>query len=481
VDYSKLILIVQIKVLTLCIEQTITIPLVDYNQLVSISIRYIELEKRFVEMEKEVVALKLQIKLLKNGKDSNTSHTSPSNDIGRSNNKSLRSKGVNKTGGQQGHEGSTLLASTTPDKIIEHKEINYCSNCSQDIKDLPYAFIEKRQEVVIPLIVPEYVEHRCYRKICQCCGYNNDSKFPENITNNIQYGVNVVALVTYMHVFQFIPMARIANFLTSIFRLPLSEGTVDNMLNRMNDKATLPYEIIQKEVTQCNVVGSDETGSKIKGLKGWFHVWQTNKLTYIVASMSRGFSNVEKHFKDGFKNATLVSDCWAGQLKTAAKLHQLCIVHLLRELNNFIASMNDSWSNNLKLLFEKAITIKKASYETGLKAQESEIKIIKEKIYHLLDEPDNEGHKKIRALKKRLRKHKLSLLVFLDIEEVPFDNNGSERAIRNIKVKTKVSGGFRTLKGAERFAKIRSVVDTSIKNAQNVFEALINLAYYQPE
>ena len=467
--------------LTLRIEQTITIPLADYNHLILISKRFVELEKRFVAMEQEVIALRLQIKLLKNGKDSNTSHTSPSHDIGRSNAKSLRVKGVNKTGGQQGHEGSTLLMSATPDKVVDHKEINFCSNCAQDINTTPYDFIERRQEVILPPIVPLYVEHRCYRKTCQSCGHNNDSKFPDNITNNIQYGVDVVALVTYMHVFQFIPMARIANFLTSFFKLPLSEGTVDNMLNRMSDKATFPYEKIQQEVAQSNVVGSDETGSKIKGLRGWFHVWQTNKLTYIVASMTRGFSNVEKHFKNGFKNATLVSDCWAAQLKTAAKLHQLCIVHLLRELNNFIESMNDDWSTRLKLLFENAISIKKASYETGLKEQKDEIKNIKEKLNQLLEEPDSETHKKLLAFKKRLRKNKLNLLVFLEIEEVPFDNNGSERAIRNIKVKTKVSGGFRTLKGAERFAKIRSVIDTSIKNAQNVLEALINLAKYQPE
>jgi transposase len=55
---------------------------------------------------------------------------------------------------------------------------------------------------------------------------------------------------------------------------------------------------------------------------------------------------------------------------------------------------------------------------------------------------------------------------------VPFDNNASEKAIRNIKVKTKVSQCFRTLNGAERFKKNKSVIDTTIKNSKNVFEAL---------
>jgi hypothetical protein len=55
---------------------------------------------------------------------------------------------------------------------------------------------------------------------------------------------------------------------------------------------------------------------------------------------------------------------------------------------------------------------------------------------------------------------------------------GSERGIRNSKVKTKVSGQFRNTQGAERFAKIRSVIDTAIKNGQPVFPALSALSSY---
>ncbi len=55
---------------------------------------------------------------------------------------------------------------------------------------------------------------------------------------------------------------------------------------------------------------------------------------------------------------------------------------------------------------------------------------------------------------------------------MPFDNNGSERAIRNIKVKQKVSGGFRSDRGATIFAIIRSTIDTWIKRSADVFDML---------
>ena len=90
-------------------------------------------------------------------------------------------------------------------------------------------------------------------------------------------------------------------------------------------------------------------------------------------------------------------------------------------------------------------------------------------------------HKKEQALVKRLIKHRNSILTFLNFEIVPPHNNGSESAIRNVKVKTKVSGQFRNDegKGADRYAKIRSVIDTAIKNGQDVYAVLLSLSKYQ--
>ena len=90
-------------------------------------------------------------------------------------------------------------------------------------------------------------------------------------------------------------------------------------------------------------------------------------------------------------------------------------------------------------------------------------------------------HKKEQAFINRLNKHRQSIFTFLVYPNVPADNNASERAIRNVKVKTKVSTQFRNAegKGAERFARIRSVIDTTIKNGQDVFCALHCLANIQ--
>ena len=63
-----------------------------------------------------------------------------------------------------------------------------------------------------------------------------------------------------------------------------------------------------------------------------------------------------------------------------------------------------------------------------------------------------------------------ALFTFLYHKDVPFHNNGSESAFRMVKVKTKISGQFKSLQNP--FAILRSVIDTAIKNGQSVFHAI---------
>ncbi len=85
------------------------------------------------------------------------------------------------------------------------------------------------------------------------------------------------------------------------------------------------------------------------------------------------------------------------------------------------------------------------------------------------------------ALKRRLGKHSDSIWTFLEYSDAPPDNNGSERAIRNVKVKQKISGQFRSSKGAQQFAVIRSVLDTINKNNGRIFNTFSDITSFVPE
>ena len=86
-----------------------------------------------------------------------------------------------------------------------------------------------------------------------------------------------------------------------------------------------------------------------------------------------------------------------------------------------------------------------------------------------------EGKSKSLNLINRLEKYQKFVLAFLRAEEVPFTNNRAEQDIRMVKVKIKVSGGFRTKEGACMFARIRAAISTIQKQGKKIFDSLASV------
>lgn len=416
-----------------------------------------------------------EIRLLKNGRKSHTSSTPPSQDIGRSNKKNSREKSSRKNGGQAGHQGTTLEMKENPDEVVEHRP-NFCKQCGEALVMDASTLVSRKQEVVLPPIIPHYIEHQSYACTCNKCGFLTIAELPEHLKANVQYGPQVSAWVAYLSVRQYMSYERIAELMQHWFNLPISQGTVDNMLQNLTKKAETIYEQIRQGVAQSPVVGSDETGIKINGNKGWLWTFQTPSLTFLTVSLSRGFETINKLFKNGFPVSVYVTDCLAAQLKVRAKLHQICTSHLLRELTNFIDALGCAWAVQMKQLLKDAIELKSQLCDEDYLQPNEKVMRIQSRMDELLNTELADKHKKVRAFIKRLNKNHDAILTFIYHPKVPPDNNASERTIRNAKIKMKVSSQFRALAGAHRFAVLRSVIDTTIKNAQNVPEALCLLA-----
>ena len=84
------------------------------------------------------------------------------------------------------------------------------------------------------------------------------------------------------------------------------------------------------------------------------------------------------------------------------------------------------------------------------------------------------------ALAHRLLDRQHDYLRFTTDWRIPPDNNGSERDIRMIKLRQKVSGSLRTLTGAKQFCAIRSYLSTAAKHGKHFFEVLVTLAEGRP-
>jgi len=433
-----------------------------------------------VKLEGRINDLEDEVHQLKHPKNSNTGSVSPSKEENRKT-RSLREKSNKKSGGQPGHKGSTLKFSAVPDDIVKHMPI-FCGGCQKDISGISEELISKRQVVDLPIIKPIYTQHECYQRICSC-GEVNQSGFPSQVRAPIQYGPNVQSLVAYLSVRQFIPFKRMTEHFRDAYHMPISQGSIKNILDSFTKKSAPVYQRIKENISKTTVVGADETGAKVNGGKYWMHVWQDLFNTCIAASESRGMKAIKDNFPDGFPASILVSDAWAAQLATPAQSHQLCMAHLLRDLNHFLELYPEhEWPVKTKRLLQESMELKKTLETEGFSSCQDQVKRIESEMDTLLEvELDKKKFKKMLPFVKRLIKNRNYLFNYLYHPLVPPDNNSSERAIRNVKVKQKVSGQFVSVAGAQSFAVIRSVIDTIIKRNKNIFDCLAMTANLSPE
>src|SRR5258708_37745123 len=140
------------------------------------------------QMQEQISCLTQKVKDLQDrlAKNSHNSSLPPSSDRFVRQPKSLRTKSEKKTGGQEGHQGTTLQFSDVPDEVIEHR-VAVCSSCQHDLREVEACVTLGRQVVDIPsprMIVQEY---RAEQKQCPRCQHITLASFPTAVAAPIQY------------------------------------------------------------------------------------------------------------------------------------------------------------------------------------------------------------------------------------------------------------------------------------------------------
>jgi len=187
---------------------------------------------------------------------------------------------------------------------------------------------------------------------------------------------------------------------------------------------------------------------------------------------------------------TVVHDHWKPYFTYDKCDHALCNAHHLRALRFIDTQSHQAWANDMAALLVESKAAVEATPAPAMRLAPPAL-LAFETCYDARVQAGfdanpvpvltTEGEEKKRGRPKqpppvnlllRLRDFKGQVLACMSDFRVPFDNNQGERDIRMVKVKQKVSGGFRTLEGAQRFGRMRGYLSTARKHAKNVFEAI---------
>lgn len=393
---------------------------------------------------------------------------------------SLRSKSGRKPGGQTGHEGYTLGFSETPAKSEPHV-CQACEKCGENLSEQPVISQKKRQVYELPVLTLQVTEHQSCLKVCPQCRHENWGEFPEEVTQATQYGPRFESLLVYLNQYQFLPYEREQELLEVLCGHVPSAGSISNAIQKCSDHLEPFDPEMKEELLKAKILHSDETGMRVEGKLNWLHVSSTESYSWYQVDLKRGEEALERIGILGKYTGTVVHDHWKAYFKYGCR-HALCNAHHLRELKYVSEQYQQSWADSMAALLCEI----KACCEAQEELTESQIKEFESRYESILSEgfklnpyqskPEGQrGRAKqtpARNLLERLSQNRQEVLRFMYDSQVPFDNNQAERDLRMMKVKQKISGCFRSRKGAEAFARIRSFISTLKKQGRFLLDEL---------
>ena len=273
--------------------------------------------------------------------------------------------------------------------------------------------------------------------------------------------------------------------MADLFGVRLVAATLARMSRSCAERFSGFAEAVGERVKAAPVKHLDETGFRIGGRTQWLHIACTVWLTFYRVSPQRGslLSAVV---------GIVVHDHWKPYYTMEGVLHALCNAHHLRELQALVDIEKEEWARRMQRLLRRACHA--THLARGVPLDPRLVHQFRRRYDIILTEglavhqdqpplatPATNGGRKRRGRPPRRTGHNLLLrlgtrkddvLRFLDDPTVPFTNNQAERDGRMMKVRQKISGGFRSQEGARDFAVIRSLISTARKQGWNVIHAL---------
>jgi len=184
--------------------------------------------------------------------------------------KSLREPSGKKAGGQNGHSGSHLDATAEPDEIILHTP-SVCRGCPSYDTCVSHACVGETRQVIDAVVTVKVTAHQSLVIDCPLRGIQQRGEFPDDIKAPAQYGENLQALVVALNTIGAVSVNRTHEILSSVFNIPLSTGTVSNMVSRCADGLTGTIESIREKMAASDIGHFDETGTRVDGKTIWVH------------------------------------------------------------------------------------------------------------------------------------------------------------------------------------------------------------------
>jgi transposase len=370
--------------------------------------------------------------------------------------------------GSLGRKGGGRALAESPDETVIARPI-CCAHCRTALEQADQTLAARFDKVELPKVKPIVTRVEQYAGHCRCCGHTTLAPLPEGLEPGTPFSLNIVALAIYLRVTHAISYRRLSRLMLELFGLAISEGALDAAFRRAVPCLDAEVSAILARLRRARVVCSDETGVRIDGQNAWNWVFQNGEVVIHVIRHSRAASVVHEVL-DGHRPVLWVSDLYSAQ-QGHAEEWQICLAHQLRDCQFAIEAGDTIFAPRMKMLLLRAFALARRRHRLAESTRHS----YRQRLERDLDAimvlaPTNPHGRRLRKRYGKLRSH---LFTFLDHPEVGADNNGSERELRPTATYRKVTGGFRSVWGADFFAAVRSIIGTAARRGIDAYKAIM--------
>ena len=386
-------------------------------------------------------------------------------------------------------------------KRFDDKEINdnedvilkECPHChSKDLVELNSEVTKDELDYQIKIIKKRY---HFKEYLCSECNKTVRKEIPVNLKEENQYGNNVQSTALTLANIGNVPMNKVRRIICGLTmnEIDLSEGYIAKLQKRAASKLDIFIKDLKFYITHLNLLYWDDTVIMINKARGCMRFYGNEDVALYCAHEKKNKKGLDK---DNILNL-LPSSVVVEHDHNIINYHNdysfinaECCQHLNRDLEKVKINIpNRTWCIKLKELFNEYDHKRKELIDKNIERFSDEefndfISKINEYLLLGVDEYLNDSKvyyaNKEAALLIRLMEYRDNYIYWTLDFNIPFTNNLSERSLRGIKSKMKVSGQFQNITNAEYYAAIRSYIETCYRNGINGHEALVRLMNNNP-
>jgi transposase len=344
-----------------------------------------------------------------------------------------------------------------------------CPHCQGDVSGVPQRLCEAYDHLELPPIRPDVTRVMLFGGDCPRCAARFKATPPADMPPGSPFGANLRALVIYWRYTHGIAFERLARLLHDLYGLTISEGALINMLDAAVEAFAAQTRRIRARLLSSCVLESDETGLRVGKRNFWLWVVHHEDSAVFLVDPSRA-KRVLGEFLADYRPDFWISDRYGGQKGFAAKQHQFCLAHLIRDAQYAMDAGDECFAPGLIALLKRACRIgRKRDQFTDRQLAAYNKKFVKKLSELLLKQPTHSEGIKLQGVFRKIRRN---LFVFVTNRTLAATNNESERSLRPCVTFRKITNGFRTVWGARLYADIRSVIETARRRAIDPLHAI---------